>query len=107
MVNPEEVMVAASQLRFTPTSRKGQYTGDLAHEWVMSRSFGIDNWLMVRQAIQDHGEDRPFFKTTFRYLDHDGFSYWVMPAWTKSNWGTKFDPTDNYVLNRQKIKEDA
>lgn len=98
------VMERVERIRFTPTSRKGQYTGDLAHEWAMSHEFGLDVWLIVRKLIEEYGEDRPFFRTTFRYLDWKGFTYWVMPAWVKPDWQDRFDPSDNYVLNRQRIR---
>lgn len=102
----QPVMSRVERIRFTPTSRKGHYTGELAHEWAMSHDFGTDMWLIVREMIALYGEDRPFFRTTFRYLDWKGYTYWVMPTWVKPDWYDKFDPDDNYVLNRQRISTD-
>ena len=102
----QKVMTEIEEAPFTETSKKGQYTGDLAHEWIMSKRLGLDLWLEARKMIVLHGTDRMFFRTRFRYLDWNGYTYWVMPQWVKPNWRDIFDPTDNYVLNRQKIRSE-
>ena len=103
----EKVLTQVEKVRFTPTKKDGEYTGKLAHEWAMSNDFGLRNWLVMRHIIDVYGEDRKFYNSTFRYMDHNDYTYWVMPQWVKPNWADNFDYNDNYVLNRQRITDET
>lgn len=80
---------------------------DPPHEYLMT----FDNpdrialWHDLRTALTLYGITRPFYrsKQTWKYLDlPDGYTYWVMAQWLRPDWREKFDPTDNYVINRQR-----
>ena len=80
---------------------------DPPHEYLMT----FDNpdrialWHDLRTALTLYGITRQFYrsKQTWKYLDlPDGYTYWVMAQWLRPDWREKFDPTDNYVINRQR-----
>ena len=84
-----------------------KYTGALEHQYIMSkwREDYMALWHDMRELIATEGVIRPFFnsKQVWKYVDlPDGFTFWVMPAWVMVNWRDRFDPYDNYVLNRKK-----
>ncbi len=105
----KDIMARLSEVTFKKSSPKGQYA-NLPHEYIMSH-YGEKHlalWHRMRDLIAKYGEDRPFFKSKkqWRYLDMpDGYTYWVMPDWVGPDWQQKFDPSDNYVLNRMIIKQ--
>jgi len=73
----------------------------------MSKSIpnGLAVWHRVRLASRDFGVIRPFYKSkqVWKYLDSpDGYTYWIMPKWLLPDWEQDFDPSDNYVINRQR-----
>ncbi len=62
-------------------------------------------WHDTRNALAAHGVIRPFYKSkaVWKYLDlADGYTYWVMPQWLVPDWLEKFDPFDDYIINRQR-----
>jgi hypothetical protein len=82
---------------------------DPPHEYVMTDSYGpgMFLWHDLRIALVSHGVIRPFYKSkqVWKYLDlPDGYSYWVMAQWLTPDWRERFDPFDNYAINRQKTE---
>lgn len=79
---------------------------DPPHEYLMTFDDPARRqlWHDLRSALVLYGIPRPFYKSrqTWKYLDlPDGYTYWVMAQWLRKDWVNKFDPTDNYVINRQ------
>lgn len=68
----------------------------------------VDAFFAIRQAIIDHGENRPFNARlrngrtavwTYRYLDVGDWTYWTGKDWTKPGW--EYDPEQSYGINRK------
>jgi hypothetical protein len=103
MTDPlEDLFAQLSVLPFRPTKAY-----DPPHEYLMSKSIpdGLAVWHRVRLATRDYGVIRPFYKSNqvWKYLDApDGYTYWIMPKWLLPDWQQHFDPSDNYVINRQR-----
>lgn len=94
----------ASTLHWRPGKAGGE------HQWTLSNDnpHTLDAWHTFRTNISLHGEDRPFYRTTFRYLDlPDGWTYWVMAKWIPHTRPlTEGDPaTVAYVLNRKRTPQ--
>ena len=80
---------------------------DPPHEYLMTFDdpARIALWHDLRTALTLYGITRPFYKSrqVWKYLDMpDGYTYWVMPQWLRADWRDNFDPTDNYMINRQR-----
>ena len=104
VVAVEDVMERLGQARFRTTV---QYTGPLAHEYIMSHwEFDYRGlWRDMRELIATQGVVRPFFKSkqVWKYVDlPDGFTYWVMPECVLPNWEYNVKANQPQVLNRQR-----
>lgn len=109
-MTPEMVaMLGDLPERLYATRFKATKQYDPPHEYFMTDSdpHGLFLWHDLRIALVQHGVIRPFYKSkkVWKYLDlPDGYTYWVMPEWLLPDWRDKFDPFDNYVINRQRTE---
>lgn len=75
------------------------------HEYVVSTGGELHPQLILimQSQIAEHGYSKRFRKYTFRYWDHGGYKYWMMPQPVPVT--IEMLRSTGYVLNRERIEE--
>lgn len=98
LVPDSELILRIKACRFRPAT-SARYR-KFPHEYVVGGKAPENDRLIaaMRPWIQARGYDGDFFGHSYRYLNVDGFKYWICPPA-----GAPPDAIDQVVLNREPL----